>query len=144
MMNTGEVEKKIGCLPIPCATCPYRRDVPSGIWAREEYLKLVRYDAETFQQPAELFMCHQKNNSLCTGWVQSHANRPHAFDLLALRLSRNLDRQQVSKVALMEPVVKLFKSGSAAMRHGLRDLLKPAKKAKDAIESILKKRKRRK
>ncbi|WP_406054371.1 DUF6283 family protein [Streptomyces sp. NBC_01077] len=26
--------------------CPCRRDVPAGIWAREEYAKLRRYDAD--------------------------------------------------------------------------------------------------
>lgn len=25
---------------VPCGTCPYRRDVPAGIWHGEEYAKL--------------------------------------------------------------------------------------------------------
>lgn len=66
-------EPLIGCLPVPCTTCPYRRDVPSGIWAPEEYQKLLAYDRPTMQQPAALFMCHQGAGGLCTGWVQCHA-----------------------------------------------------------------------
>lgn len=41
----------------PCSSCPYRRDVPSGVWHREEYEKLLQYDDSTEILPA--FMCHQ-------------------------------------------------------------------------------------
>lgn len=135
-------DTKTGCLPTPCTTCPYRVDVPSGIWAKEEYEKLVAYDRPTFEQPPNLFMCHQSNNSLCTGWVQSHANREHAFDLLALRMidRRKVDVDQVSKVAQSEPMVKLFLTGSGARRHGLKQLAKPGPKAKSAMKRITKKR----
>ena len=91
-------EPLIGCQPVPCVTCPYRCDVPSGVWAAEEYAKLPEYDAPTWQQPPALFMCHSHPDGLCTGWLQSHANREHAFDLLALRFSRNLDPVAVSRL----------------------------------------------
>lgn len=57
----------------PCASCPYRRDVPSGVWAPEEYEKLRRYDAPTMEQPPQVFLCHQKNrdtaNRVGAGWA---------------------------------------------------------------------------
>jgi hypothetical protein len=31
----------------PCPSCPYRKDVPSGVWAPEEYDKLPAYDNDT-------------------------------------------------------------------------------------------------
>ncbi len=131
---------KIGCLAVPCTTCPYRCDVPSGVWAAEEYAKLLEYDRPTWQQPPALFMCHQGTGGLCTGWVQSHANREREFDLLALRFSHEIDREAVSKVALMEPLVKLFRTGAAAARHGMKQLAKPGRKAKAAMSRILRKR----
>lgn len=139
-MSELSTETRIGCLPVPCTTCPYRCDVPSGIWAAEEYAKLPAYDQPTWQQPSALFMCHQKTGGLCTGWLQSHANRAHEYDLLALRLSQNLDSKAVSKVALVAPAVKLFRTGAAAMRHGMKRLAKPDRKAKVAIERIVRKR----
>jgi hypothetical protein len=136
-------EERIGCLPVPCTTCPYRCDVPSGVWAEEEYQKLPAYDRPTWEQPAALFMCHQKNNGLCTGWLQSHANRPHDVDLLALRMNyRKLDVKQVSGVALSKPIVALFRSGAAAMRHGLKAISRPGRKAKQAMQRLVAKRKR--
>ncbi|WP_336794377.1 DUF6283 family protein [Gordonia malaquae] len=45
--------------PRPCESCPYRRDVPSGVWAESEYEKLRAYDAPTGEQPVRLFLCHQ-------------------------------------------------------------------------------------
>lgn len=53
--NSSQVR---GPAPQPCASCPYRRDVPSGIWAAEEYAKLPAYDADTPFQPPHLFLCH--------------------------------------------------------------------------------------
>lgn len=137
-------EEKIGCLPIPCVTCPYRKDVPSGIWHEEEYEKLVRYDAPTMQQPAKLFMCHSQPDGLCTGWVQSHADRDHAFDLLALRLNwRQCDVEALKTVSQSEPAVPLFKTGAAAMWHGMKKIKKPDEKAAQAIEQIERKRKKK-
>lgn len=135
-------ENKIGCSPSPCKTCPYRCDVPSGIWAAEEYAKLPAYDAETFGQPPALFMCHTSQGGLCTGWLQSHANRDHRFDLLALRFARNIDHKAVSAVCLMEPLVKLFKTGAAAARHGMKAIANPSQKAKSAMAQITSKRAR--
>ena len=44
----------------PCGSCPYRQDVPSGVWAASEYEKLPAYDApETFMQPPGLFIREQ-------------------------------------------------------------------------------------
>jgi len=60
--HTGEpnlMTKPIHINRAPCQSCPYRRDVPSGIWAHEEYEKILDYDNETGHQPMKVFMCHQ-------------------------------------------------------------------------------------
>ncbi|MFE7545794.1 DUF6283 family protein [Streptomyces platensis] len=74
--------------PRPCESCPYRRDVPAGIGASEEYEKLRRYDADTPNQPTKLFQCHQAdgdsdNRRICGGWAGCHEGE----DLLALRVA---------------------------------------------------------
>lgn len=124
----------IGCSEAPCTTCPYRRDVPSGIWSADEYAKLPPYDRPTMEQPPTLFMCHQNSDGLCTGWLQSYANREHRYDLLALRLSYRQFSREVSRVALMEPLVKLFRTGAAAANHGMKAIRRPGRKAMLAIE----------
>ena len=73
--------------PVPCGSCPYRKDVPSGIWAKSEYDKLPRYDGETWEQDPKAFMCHQRDGCLCGGWLACHSPR----HLLALRLDRDID-----------------------------------------------------
>lgn len=40
--------------PKPCASCPYRRDVPEGVWHPEEYSKLRAYDGSTGEQSPRL------------------------------------------------------------------------------------------
>lgn len=61
---------------VPCGTCPYRRDVPSGVWAAEEYDKLPGYDGDVPDQlragAMGLFMCHQRDGCLCGGWLMAH------------------------------------------------------------------------
>lgn len=68
----------------PCESCPYRCDVPSGIWHPDEYAKLLPYDGETWDQPPGLLMCHQRDGCICGGWLQTH----DTSHLLALRLNR--------------------------------------------------------
>lgn len=58
--------------PRPCESCPYRRDVPSGVWDASEYRKLPDYDRVTYDQPIALFMCHQGNGHVCSGWAGCH------------------------------------------------------------------------
>ncbi|GKT20173.1 hypothetical protein ADUPG1_011681 [Aduncisulcus paluster] len=97
---------------VPCGSCPYRKDVPAGIWAREEYEKLPRYDAETWAQPPGVFMCHQQDGCICGGWLMAHDRD----QLLALRIaSPNLHRSVWS----YDPPVEVFASGAEAAEHGI-------------------------
>lgn len=113
----------------PCGSCPYRRDVPSGVWHRSEYEKLPRYDGETWDQPVGAFFCHQQDGHLCAGWVGCHdmeetmALRPPFFQM------NGLEPEDVQAALDYECPVPLFESGQEAADHGMRDLESPSEKA---------------
>ncbi|MEX5515683.1 DUF6283 family protein [Pseudophaeobacter sp. 1A09344] len=115
----------------PCGSCPYRRDVPSGIWHPEEYAKLPPYDGETWEQPPGLFMCHQRDGCICGGWLQTH----DTAHLLALRLHR-VDDSAFNYTSN----VPTFPSGAAAAAHGLANVVTPDTDALRLIAGLQKKR----
>ncbi|MGW7786078.1 DUF6283 family protein [Streptomyces tricolor] len=126
--------------PRPCESCPYRRDVPAGIWASEEYEKLRRYDADTPYQPTRVFQCHQADadsdvRRVCAGWAGCH----EGDDLLALRLAvlnGSMDTTTYRAVVEYESSVPLFPSGSAAASHGQAGTAAPTEDARRLIDKI--------
>jgi hypothetical protein len=120
------------CAKRPCASCPYRLDAPSGLWAVHEYDKLPAYDGEIVEQLAKgakgTFLCHQRDGHLCAGWIAAH--RPE--NLLALRLDREVD----SSVYRYTTDVPVFASGAEAREHGLRDLEHPGAKARRLMDKL--------
>lgn len=121
----------------PCPTCPYRRDVPSGIWDESEYRKLPAYDGDVPDQFAAgatgLFQCHQRDGQLCGGWVGCHDMRSN----LAVRL--HADHVDPAVYDYVSPV-PLFASGAEAASHGLRDLTAPGDAAQDKIRQLIRQR----
>jgi hypothetical protein len=113
------------CAKRPCASCPYRQDAPSGLWAEHEYDKLVSYDGDmteqVFANAFGVFLCHQRDGHLCAGWVAGHGSE----NLLALRLDQEVDPE----VFGYETDVPVFSSGAEARAHGMRDIEKPGRKA---------------
>ncbi|WP_206429589.1 DUF6283 family protein [Mycolicibacterium nivoides] len=130
--------------PNPCASCPYRRDVPSGIWAEQEYVKLPQYDADMPYQPTGLFQCHQNERNdpharLCAGWVGTHG----PDNLLALRLASafgSMSHEELDATFDYSSPVPLFASGHEAAEHGVRDIDAPDEDAERAIAKIAKRR----
>jgi hypothetical protein len=114
------------CAKAPCKSCPYRRDVPSGVWDQSEYDKLPAYDGEIIDQlnagATGLFMCHQQDGRLCAGWVGCHG----ASNLLAARLSAS---KIYPTVWSYRTSVRLFASGAEAAAHGKRAIRRPGTKA---------------
>ena len=111
----------------PCGSCPYRKDVPSGIWEASEYAKLPGYDGETWMQPPALFFCHQNDGHLCAGWVGCHDTQ----HLLALRVHR-----VAPETFEYRSPVPLFGSGLEAARHGLAEIEQPGPRATQAIRKL--------
>lgn len=128
------------CAKAPCKSCPYRCDVPSGIWHEREYNKLPAYDGDVPAQVQAgafgIFLCHQQDGCLCAGWLGCHG----ASNLLALRLS---SRKISSAVWEYKSPVSLFKSGAAACAHGKRKIIHPDAEARRAIARLEKKRLKR-
>lgn len=118
-----------------CASCPYRKDAPPGIWHESEYEKLPEYDKETGEQPLRLFLCHTDKDCLCRGWIEVNP------DTLALRIG--VATGQVSpEDAMPEPCgIAFHKSGAAACKAGKKGIKKPGKRAMTMIRKILRKRK---
>ena len=115
----------------PCGTCPYRRDVPNGVWHPDEYAKLPRYDGGTLQQLLNggtgLFYCHQQDGKLCAGWVGCH----DMHEAVAVRLTPIAPEayDYVSPVPLFAP-------GAEAAAHGLVGVADPDARALAAIEKL--------
>lgn len=115
----------------PCGTCPYRRDVPSGIWSADEYDKLPHYDGEMAWQNPHLFACHQNDGKLCAGWLACHG------DGLAIRLALIKGTLDPSVLAY-ETDVPVFASGAEACAHGKRDIDAPSRTARAKMQGLLK------
>jgi hypothetical protein len=129
------MSKKLTVRDRPCATCPYRRDVPSGIWAKTEYEKLRDYDGSVPEQAIAgaggVFLCHQADGKICAGWAGCH----DMHDTFAARLhAGELDES----VWDYESPVPLFASGSEAADHGEIEIEDPPVRARSAIRKITK------
>lgn len=124
---------KLTAPKVPCGSCPYRRDVPSGIWDASEYAKLSAYDGETWEQPPALFMCHQQDGQLCGGWLACHGPE----ELLALRVHAHQLCPSVWRYAPRTPV---FASGAEAAAHGMREHDAPGQAAQRKIAGLQRKR----
>jgi hypothetical protein len=126
--------------PRPCDSCPYRRDVPSGIWHFDEYEKLRAFDRDTPYQPPTLFQCHQADLGsnrprICAGWAGCH----DAPNLLALRLAvanGRISPDTFRAVIDYQSPIPLFASGDEAADHGQGDIDNPGEVAARAIAKI--------
>lgn len=122
----------------PCGSCPYRKDVPSGVWSESEYEKLPDYDKPTEQQPIAAFLCHQQDGRLCAGWVGCHDMEQS----LAMRLAvpfGTVTYEALEKAYDYVSPVPLHESGQAAYEHGIADIDDPDEKARRTVEKLLKK-----
>ncbi|MGW4178654.1 DUF6283 family protein [Streptomyces rubiginosohelvolus] len=126
--------------PRPCASCPYRLDVPSGIWSEDDYNKLPLYDEPTWAQPPQLFLCHQRDRNddrarVCGGWASCH-DGDHLLALRIASLAGQITAETAEAIRGYISPVGLFVSGAQAAAHGLRELLNPGPKARRAIDKL--------
>lgn len=124
-----------GPAPKPCESCPYRRDVPSGVWAENEYRSLERYDEEMWAQPPALFQCHQNDQAsgaarMCAGWVATHGDQ-----LLGLRVAVAKGRVDPAVLSYTTDV-PVFASGTEASEHGRAEIDEPSYEARVLVEKI--------
>lgn len=127
--------------PNPCGSCPYRRDVPSGVWAEEEYAKLPLYDKPTGYQPPNVFMCHQQDGRLCAGWVGCHDMNEN-LGLRILMTTERIDPEDLDPVFDYTTPVELFSSGVEAAIHGRAKISAPDERAGKTIDKLTKRQAR--
>lgn len=120
----------------PCATCPYRKDVPSGVWSHEDYEKLRKYDDAPMPTGENLgvFLCHNTSvagcNIACKGWLIVHD------DSIAVRLA--FVRGQICIGDLKPPGMPLHESGAAAADFGQKQISRPNRKARSLVAKLAK------
>lgn len=119
----------------PCGSCPYRKDVPSGVWSEDEYEKLPPYDGATWAQPVAAFLCHQQDGRLCAGWAGCH-DMAESFGLRMLAANGQIDRVELDATLDYVCPVPLFASGAEAAEHGLAELDRPSEKAIRTIDRL--------
>jgi len=122
----------------PCGSCPYRRDVPSGVWSADEYAKLPEFDKPTWEQPPAVFLCHQQDGRMCGGWTAVH----DMDNSLGLRMAQaiGLMSPETAQAALnYETATPLFSSGTEAAEHGLAEIDTPSERAQRVVGKLAKK-----
>ena len=124
--------------PRPCGSCPYRRDIPSGVWEAEEYEKLPGYDLPTAEQPPSVFLCHQQDGRLCAGWVGCH-DMDENLGLRFAAITGKLTEEEIDQVLDYQTDVALFESGAAAHAHGIAEVEEPGEKARQIARKLSKK-----
>jgi len=111
-----------------CASCPYRRDTPSGIWQAEEYEKLRAFDQEVTQleDPLSVFLCHQSEvtgrETICRGWLSVHRDS----------IAGAVRCDQVPREA--EPLY--YATGTEACEAGLAGVEQPSREARHKTETL--------
>lgn len=121
----------------PCTSCPYRKDVPSGVWHKSEYEKLREYDEPprgSSEIPATaLFLCHQTpeigQQTACRGWLTVHC------ESVAVRLAV-LKGDVTPEQVYAEVKEPLYKSGNEAADAGIKQIKRPGKKARKIVARL--------
>jgi hypothetical protein len=127
--------------PRPCRSCPYRRDVPAGLWDESEYAKLARYDGQTFEQLGTgVFMCHQQDGTICAGWAGCH----DMYENLALRIASasdgGIEGDELQRTLDYVSPVPLFASGAEAAAHGRSGVAHPSPRAVQEMRKLARRR----
>lgn len=119
----------------PCGSCPYRRDVPSGLWEASEYEKLPKFDDMNDPDSYTLFGCHQQNDCACAGWVAVHDME----NSIGLRLGISMGQVEGDDWQTFVDYttdVPLFDSGTEAAEHGMREIDNPSPEGSRAIDKL--------
>jgi len=123
----------------PCATCPYRRNAPTGLWAKKEYDSLELYDGPTGLQAVKgaigVFFCHSAPELVCAGWAAVHGDA----ESFALRLAA-MRGHDVAAVIAYTTTVQLWASGHEAAEHGRSGIEHPGEDARAAVAKVTKAR----
>lgn len=102
----------------PCGSCPYRTDVPTAHWAREEFADLLKTERDPL---GRVYGCHKKNGSICVGWLMNQDGR--GFPSIALRMAlsaHGVTREYLDRLKSPAP---LYESVEEMVRANFPELL---------------------
>lgn len=121
-----------------CASCPYNRSAPSGIWVVDHYTKLLEYDRPFAAQPPSAFMCHKQDGRLCAGWLGCHGVESLlGIRFLMVKRLMSPDDYKALWDWKHDPRVPLFASGAEAAAHGLKDIESPGDEARRKMDQLM-------
>lgn len=131
------MSKPLLCAAAPCGSCPYRRDVPCGVWDESEYKKLMAYSLSPGEMPAmAVFLCHQTNatgqKTVCRGWLTVER------DSIAVRLAL-LQGSVTPEQVYAAPLVPLYETSEEAAEAGMSGVRNPSREAKRLVSRLLRK-----
>ncbi len=55
----------------PCGNCPYRKDAPLALWAKDHFEDLLENEKDIV---GKVYGCHKQNGSVCVGWAILQVN----------------------------------------------------------------------
>jgi len=129
-----------------CSSCPYRRDVPSGVWAADHYHVLKELDCrrtiklpyptkdgivmlDTPNPSPGTFHCHQSNATgkptVCRGWLSVERNS------IGARLL------QMDEMPTEDESDFYYSTGTEACEAGLKGIESPSPEARALVEKLI-------
>ena len=111
----------------PCASCPYRRDAPRGMWHPTEFTNLMIQDANVV---GATFGCHEFNkrppeqHRPCAGWLLDQKRRGIPNVRLRVLLGQNADAARCFNEAndaglfLFDSIKEMVDENMKYMRRG--------------------------
>ena len=112
---------------VPCASCPYRRDAPRGLWHRSEFENLLAQDRDPLFG-AE-FGCHEFNRQPksehrpCAGWLLDQKKRDIPSIQLRLTLTRNpealacFEKADPAGLPLFDSIEEMCRANIGRIKH---------------------------
>lgn len=81
--------KRGPCSSTPCGSCPYRTDVPVGVWHTSNFRSLLLSDRDP--DNGNVFGCHLADGTICRGWLLDQKRRNLPSVRLRVVLATNPD-----------------------------------------------------
>lgn len=107
----------------PCQSCPYRKDAKLQFWSVEEFKDLIKNESSEL---GSVYLCHQKNGSICVGFLMNQEARGLPSIMLRLALSNhNVSREYLdglySESELFESILEMCKANYPRSKQDVCD-----------------------
>jgi hypothetical protein len=79
------------CKKSPCENCPYRKDAPLQLWAKEEFEGLLASEQLDYTSGnfGKIYGCHKQDGHVCVGWLIKQDENNFPSIQLRMSLSKN-------------------------------------------------------